>query len=589
MRVVKVGLLVCFFLFVGFGYSTSGVLYKWVDKQGQIHITDYPPPEEELQAEPAKIETKEKKAITESPAKTQQPEILLDFEPPPEPPEPEVIKQPPIKEERAPSEKTPPIVFKPQKGAQKKFKLPTGNYLGLFMFGGMTVIVFIIAFTLLLYFFYSLCLYLISKKLEVSYAWLSWVPLLQIFPFIEAARKPLWWVVFFLIPGVLGFFSSSFLFWILSIIASIVAFIVGVILWMSITENLGLNKWLGLLAFVPLVQLFYMGYIAFKSEPEREVSIKRPLLISLGVYLLLVIIIAAVFNYIVMPALTKAIKTGLESTIKEESKQLEETINMLKDTSRVSSVKGLKEKTVKRTKVVALSERDYERVLSSKRVDFKGGPKASLGPVALKLDHFWESPESPHLWLKVRTVSIPNLLIGSPAVVEIDRILSRDGRDLYNRESNFETTFFQKIRLRKTSSGDYFEAIRDVYLRPGTKEEMIKTVEGKLKLVLPVGVKEIVLDKLEKGITTSADGVTITVEDVGESEIVIRYQGKKDLLLDILGFNNKGEQLQSGGSSTLQRPDGLLIKSLYKGKIDKVHIIVASGFFEKEFPFKISR
>jgi hypothetical protein len=276
-------------------------------------------------------------------------------------------------------------VFKPQEGRPKELSIPTGEFLGLLVFGGMTTIVFIIAFTLLLYLYYSLCIYLISKRLEVSYAWLSWVPVLQVLPLVGAARKPLWWTVFFLIPPALGFFSGLPFVEVLSMIAALAVLAVMVILWISITENLGLNRWFGLLAIVPLVQFLYLGYLAFKTEPEREFSIKRPLLISLGVYIFLVVIIAVGLNYIVMPTLSKAIKVSMESTIKEEVKQIEKTIEMLKDTSRLSGAGDFKERTATKTRVVILSGRDYERILSTKRVDFRGGSKVSLGPVALKI------------------------------------------------------------------------------------------------------------------------------------------------------------------------------------------------------------
>ena len=49
------------------------------------------------------------------------------------------------------------------------------------------------------------------------------------------------------------------------------SFIVGIMLWMSISENLGRNKWLGLLMLLPIANFIYIGVLAF-SKGEKNVS-----------------------------------------------------------------------------------------------------------------------------------------------------------------------------------------------------------------------------------------------------------------------------------------------------------------------------
>ncbi|MBI5075705.1 MAG: tetratricopeptide repeat protein [Nitrospirae bacterium] len=98
---------------------------------------------------------------------------------------------------------------------------------------------------LAVYLYYSLCLFLIAKKLDVPAPWTAWIPIVQAWTFVVSAGKPGWWVLLFLVP--------------------IVNLFVGIYLWMCITENLGKNKWLGLLILVPLVGIFYPGWLAFSK------------------------------------------------------------------------------------------------------------------------------------------------------------------------------------------------------------------------------------------------------------------------------------------------------------------------------------
>jgi hypothetical protein len=96
-----------------------------------------------------------------------------------------------------------------------------------------------------IYVYYSLCLFLIAKKLDVPAPWTAWIPLVQLWTFVVSAGKPGWWVLLFLVP-----FVNLF---------------VGIYLWICVTENLGKNKWLGLLILVPLVGILYPGWLAFSK------------------------------------------------------------------------------------------------------------------------------------------------------------------------------------------------------------------------------------------------------------------------------------------------------------------------------------
>ena len=118
-----------------------------------------------------------------------------------------------------------------------------------FVMASFMIILVLFAVT---YVYFSLCLYLIAKKLNVSAPWTAWVPIVNIWTILQAAGKPCWWVLLFFIP--------------------LVGLIVIVYVWMCIVENLGRNKWLGLLLLIPIVSLVYIGVLAFSKQEHQEES-----------------------------------------------------------------------------------------------------------------------------------------------------------------------------------------------------------------------------------------------------------------------------------------------------------------------------
>jgi hypothetical protein len=107
------------------------------------------------------------------------------------------------------------------------------------------VIFFIIGIAF--YIYISLCQFLIAKKLNVTWAWAAWIPIINSFwPFVGSAGKPWWWILLLIFVPIVNFFLFIYL-------------------WMLISENLGRNKWLGLLILVPIVNFVYLGILAFSK------------------------------------------------------------------------------------------------------------------------------------------------------------------------------------------------------------------------------------------------------------------------------------------------------------------------------------
>jgi len=284
-RALSLVIILVFMLFFSFMQS-SYALYQWVDEQGQVHITDYPRPskeqEKEEKASPAgqaevtapandeqvvpqpaaPVEKREPVQPQPAPAAVQPltgTQVKKPVEPAPQMPAQQSGKQvvPSVGQtvQPVPIAPMPPTQAVPQQAAPPSEmpslpvseNRPSPEMIAALLAGFKTVILIVSA---VLYFYSALCLFLIAKKLDVSAAWLAWIPIIQVWTFFQSAGKSLAWILLFFIP--------------------IVNVIVSVYLWMCIAENLGKNKWLGLLTLVPLVNLLLPAVLAFSKKAGAE-------------------------------------------------------------------------------------------------------------------------------------------------------------------------------------------------------------------------------------------------------------------------------------------------------------------------------
>ncbi len=121
--------------------------------------------------------------------------------------------------------------------------------LGTGMMAGLGMIITVIQIlSILVYLFFSFCLFLIAKKLDIPAPWLAFIPIVQYWTMVSCAGKPWWWIlIIFFVP--------------------LVNLILYFYVWMLISENLGKSKIFGFLAALPLIGLIFMAMLAFsKSE-----------------------------------------------------------------------------------------------------------------------------------------------------------------------------------------------------------------------------------------------------------------------------------------------------------------------------------
>ncbi|MCF7907591.1 MAG: DUF5684 domain-containing protein [Candidatus Omnitrophica bacterium] len=101
-----------------------------------------------------------------------------------------------------------------------------------------------------LYAYMSLSLQVIAKKTSTGKAWLAWVPVLNIILMCKIAKKPGWWLLLLLVPGL--------------------NIVILIIVCMKIAERLGKPSWLGvLLALLVPINLFILGYLAFSKQKTK--------------------------------------------------------------------------------------------------------------------------------------------------------------------------------------------------------------------------------------------------------------------------------------------------------------------------------
>lgn len=111
------------------------------------------------------------------------------------------------------------------------------------LFAGGMSIVFVLVCLAAGYVYVSLALQTIAQKTNTANGWLAWIPIANIILMLNVAKKPIWWIILFLIP--------------------VVNIVMAILVWMGIAVARGKPSWWGILVIVPLVNLIVPGYLAW--------------------------------------------------------------------------------------------------------------------------------------------------------------------------------------------------------------------------------------------------------------------------------------------------------------------------------------
>ncbi len=113
------------------------------------------------------------------------------------------------------------------------------------------VIGIILAVLLFFYIFSVLCLQLIAIKTCTQPSWLAWIPIANLFLMCKIGGLSYWWLVALFIP--------------------LLNLIVTIYMWYRISEARGKPGILSLLLLVPVVNLIFVGYLAFSGSGKGTV------------------------------------------------------------------------------------------------------------------------------------------------------------------------------------------------------------------------------------------------------------------------------------------------------------------------------
>ncbi|MBF0516866.1 MAG: hypothetical protein HQK97_07065 [Nitrospirae bacterium] len=271
-RLILPVLLIVLAVFLVQNIAAAGPLFRWIDKDGNSHVTDYPPPNEEEtetkeqdKPQTTQPETKAKpeppsaaatpspkpKKATPSPSPKPTPKPEQPATPKPEQPAtpkpsaaatpgPQKTAEPPVVNATpAPAQPsataTPRPTLRPLPKPIPKPAMPLKKqaFPGNLPIDAKTlplIFVGILCLAALSYVLYTYFLYKIAVRLDVPMPWMAWIPVLNLYTKVQAADKPLWWIVIiFFVP------------------------ILEVVPWMDICERLGINRKYGLLSLGLLV------------------------------------------------------------------------------------------------------------------------------------------------------------------------------------------------------------------------------------------------------------------------------------------------------------------------------------------------
>ena len=247
--------------------------------------------------------------------------------------------------------------------------------------------------------------------------------------------------------------------------------------------------------------------------------------------------------------------------------------------------------------IADLNSSDYDKLLSSKSVEFEDGINTSAGPVAFQLSGMLgkitsrnEKPvDEPFIEINIRAISLPNFAIGDKelASMAVDHIRNQEGSDVmdprYGAAKDLRFSY-------KKHPFPYLSAGTICILNPGTTLDDIKMIEGKFTFKLPVGVKVLSFNALkDKGKEITEAGCKVKLVSTRENMVRLRYEGSFTNLIGVNAFDASGGQLANNGYGGGSSGDKADYTYQFEGKVDTLKIILASDFAEREYPFTIEK
>lgn len=105
---------------------------------------------------------------------------------------------------------------------------------------------------LAVYIYTSICLMFIAQKTKTNNAWLAWIPIANVFLMTSIAKQHWGLALAIIILGLIPLLNLA-------------AIALGIYIWWLISERRNVHGAFSLLMLLPVVNLVYMGYLAFKK------------------------------------------------------------------------------------------------------------------------------------------------------------------------------------------------------------------------------------------------------------------------------------------------------------------------------------
>ena len=149
--------------------------------------------------------------------------------------------------------------------------LPVSPDMLLAMAAGGGVIGLIIS--ILSYLFPAIMLFLIAKKTNTSLPWLAFIPIAQIILALNIARKPIWWLLLFLLPVIVlpaslleaAIPTGGILPLAVLLLTLIVAVVATLLVCLGIARERGKSGIWGVLLFIPCTSPIALGYLGLSK------------------------------------------------------------------------------------------------------------------------------------------------------------------------------------------------------------------------------------------------------------------------------------------------------------------------------------
>jgi len=139
-----------------------------------------------------------------------------------------------------------------QMAQYQDFTVASGGMMGAFM--AIFAVVWIL---ILVGYIYSAIAYMaIAKRTNTPNGWFAFIPILNIILMLQIAKRPLWWIILFIIP--------------------IVNLVIGIILFLDILKALKRPGWWIIMMFLPIVNFVFLGLMAWGKNDAPVVSPTPP-------------------------------------------------------------------------------------------------------------------------------------------------------------------------------------------------------------------------------------------------------------------------------------------------------------------------